>query len=240
MVGPASARPRLPQLRRPRPSKVGNRKVSKAGSTSTCEERRRAAAICGQRGRGGVGAAHRSRPLAWPVALSEIKAHKNGVFCGVIPFGHAPAAKRPRRDAELAGDVTHTDILIACANCGRTVPEADAKDAGWRYWWTGSAGCIRLSRLRRPRVQFRRPRLGVDVAAYVRPRGTSARRARAAGQAATTAADVPGLSAAKERRERRLNNWDSVRGGLLLLLRGQCHERVAACSLLCVLSPLLD
>lgn len=87
-----------------------------------------------------MGAAHRSRPLAWPVALSEIKAHKNGVFCGVIPFGHAPAAKRPRRDAELAGDVTHTDILIACANCGRTVPEADAKDAGWRYWSDGVGG----------------------------------------------------------------------------------------------------
>lgn len=30
-----------------------------------------------------------------------------------------------------------TDILITCANCGRTVRETEAKDAGWRYWRDG-------------------------------------------------------------------------------------------------------
>ncbi len=31
----------------------------------------------------------------------------------------------------------HTDILIACANCGRTVLEANAEAAGWRFWSDG-------------------------------------------------------------------------------------------------------
>ena len=30
-----------------------------------------------------------------------------------------------------------TDILIACANCGRPVRKADAKDLGWRFYSDG-------------------------------------------------------------------------------------------------------
>ena len=30
-----------------------------------------------------------------------------------------------------------TDIVITCANCGRPVREAEAKEAGWRYWSDG-------------------------------------------------------------------------------------------------------
>ncbi len=29
------------------------------------------------------------------------------------------------------------DVLIACANCGQTILEADAEAAGWRFWSDG-------------------------------------------------------------------------------------------------------
>jgi hypothetical protein len=34
--------------------------------------------------------------------------------------------------------MTQTEVLITCANCGRPCREADAKEAGWRYWSNGS------------------------------------------------------------------------------------------------------
>ena len=33
--------------------------------------------------------------------------------------------------------MTQTEVLITCANCGRPCREADAKEAGWRYWSDG-------------------------------------------------------------------------------------------------------
>ena len=33
--------------------------------------------------------------------------------------------------------MTQTEVMITCANCGRPCREADAKEAGWRYWSDG-------------------------------------------------------------------------------------------------------
>jgi hypothetical protein len=52
--------------------------------------------------------------------------------------------------------VTHTDIVIECANCGRSVRDSDAKDAGWRYWSDGIDLHLIWRPLRLPRVPARR------------------------------------------------------------------------------------
>jgi hypothetical protein len=44
--------------------------------------------------------------------------------------------REPRADP-YARHVTQTDIIIMCANCSRPVREADAEQAGWRYWSDG-------------------------------------------------------------------------------------------------------
>jgi hypothetical protein len=42
-----------------------------------------------------------------------------------------------RRPARILAGVPQTDVLITCANCGRPVHEADAKELGWRFYSDG-------------------------------------------------------------------------------------------------------